>query len=204
MPLTVTMEMLAEGGALLASGKLLVGMRDIRASRWITLEKPDYTIEATAKQTAPGEIHVALREAGAADYAASHPGGSRRGIRRHAIPIPDRPGHSCSKTKSASAWISDQLYRTGMFHGYMMQGTKSVERAGRNGSQRHARSPAARTLCSPAIRGLHFYSIPCCWMPPDKWSPTGFGKPSRKARICSPIAWAGFIAMRRPACRHAA
>ena len=32
-----------------------------------------------------------------------------------------------------SAWVSEQLYRTGMFHGSLMQGTKSVERAGRNG-----------------------------------------------------------------------
>ncbi|HUO27774.1 MAG TPA: type I polyketide synthase, partial [Bryobacteraceae bacterium] len=67
VPLTVTMEMLAEGGALLAPGKVLAGLRDIRASRWITLEKPNYTVEAAAKQTAPNEIHVALREAGAAN-----------------------------------------------------------------------------------------------------------------------------------------
>jgi phosphopantetheinyl transferase (holo-ACP synthase) len=33
-----------------------------------------------------------------------------------------------------SAWIPEQLYRTGMFHGSLMQGAKSVERAGRNGS----------------------------------------------------------------------
>jgi acyl transferase domain-containing protein len=99
VPLTVTMEMLAEGGALLEPGKLLVGMRDIRASRWITLEKPDYTIEATAKQTAPGEVHVALREAGA-------PARCVRSWRKpwrsspSAIRIPARRGPSCSKTKS--------------------------------------------------------------------------------------------------------
>ena len=101
VPLTVTMEMLAEGGALLQPGKVLVGMRDIRASRWITLEKPGYTIEATAKQTAPGEVHVALREAGASEHAASDPGGSRRQYSLIAIRIPDRRGPSRSKTKSA-------------------------------------------------------------------------------------------------------
>ena len=132
VPLTVTMEMLAEGGALLAPGKLLVGMRDIRASRWITLEKPDYTIEATAKQTAPGEIHVALREAGAAN--------TLRPILAEAVavfadryPDPGPPRPFTLENEKPSAWIPDQLYRTGMFHGYMMQGTKSVERAGRNG-----------------------------------------------------------------------
>jgi len=132
VPLTVTMEMLAEGGALLAPGKLLVGMRDIRASRWITLEKPDYTIEATAKQMAPGEVHVALREAGAAN--------TLRPILAEAVAVfadrypssgPSRPFGL--ENERRSAWIPEQLYRTGMFHGSLMQGTKSVERAGRNG-----------------------------------------------------------------------
>ena len=133
MPLTVTMEMLAEGGALLEPGKLLVGMRDIRASRWITLEKPDYTIEATAKQTAPGEVHVALREAGAAN--------TLRPILAEAVAVfadryPDSgpPRPFVLENEKRSAWIPEQLYRTGMFHGSLMQGTKSVERAGRNGS----------------------------------------------------------------------
>ena len=132
VPLTVTMEMLAEGGALLEPGKVLVGMRDIRASRWVTLEKPGYTVEATAKQVAPGEVHVALREAGAA--------GTLRPILAEAVAVfaeryaesgPPRP--FVLENEKRSAWIPAQLYRTGMFHGPLMQGTKSVERAGRNG-----------------------------------------------------------------------
>ena len=133
VPLTVTMEMLAEGGALLEPNKLLVGMRDIRASRWITLEKPDYTIEVTATQTTPGEVHVALREAGAP--------GTLRPILAEAVTVfaeryPDSglPRPFALENEKRSAWIPEQLYRTGMFHGSLMQGAKSVERAGRNGS----------------------------------------------------------------------
>jgi len=132
VPLTVTMEMLAEGGALLEPNKVLASMRDIRASRWITLEKPGYTIEATAKQTAPGEVHVALREAGAA--------GTLRPILAEAVAVfagryPDSgpPRPFALENEKRSAWIPEQLYRTGMFHGSLMQGTQSVERAGRNG-----------------------------------------------------------------------
>jgi phosphopantetheinyl transferase (holo-ACP synthase) len=133
VPLTVTMEMLAEGGALLQPDKLLVGMRDIRASRWITLEKPDYTIEATATQTAPGEIHVALREVGSP--------GTLRPILAEAVALyaerypdsgPARP--FVLENEKRSAWIPEQLYRTGMFHGSLMQGAKSVERTGLNGA----------------------------------------------------------------------
>jgi acyl transferase domain-containing protein len=132
VPLTVTMEMLAEGGALLEPNKVLVSMRDIRASRWITLEKPGYTIEATAKQTAPGEVHMALREAGAAH--------TLRPILAEAVAVfaeryPDSgpPRPFVLENEKRSAWTPEQLYRTGMFHGSLMQGTKSVERAGRNG-----------------------------------------------------------------------
>lgn len=133
VPLTVTMEILAEGGALLNPGKVLVGMRDIRATRWITLEKPGYTIEAAAKQHAPGEVHVALREAGAA--------GMVRPILAEAVavfadryPDPGPPRPFVLENEKRSAWVPEQLYRTGMFHGELMQGAQSVERAGRNGA----------------------------------------------------------------------
>ena len=132
VPLTVTMEMLAEGAALLEPNKVLAGLRDIRASRWVTLEKPGFTVESTAKQTAPGEVHVALREAGAA--------GTLRPIMAEAVAVfADRypeagaPRAFVLENEKRSEWAPQQLYRTGMFHGYMMQGTKSVERAGRNG-----------------------------------------------------------------------
>lgn len=133
VPLTVTMEILAEGGALLAPGKLLTGMRDIRATRWITLERPDYTIEATARQNGPGEIHVALREAAAP--------GTLRPILAEAVvlfadryPDPGPPREFKLEGEKRSSWTPEQLYRTGMFHGSLMQGTRSVERVGRNGT----------------------------------------------------------------------
>jgi acyl transferase domain-containing protein len=136
VPLTVTMEMLAEGGALLQPDKLLVGMRDIRASRWITLEKPDYTIEATARQSAPGEVHVALREIGPPSGPSSLRPILAEAVALYAERYPDsgpaRP--FVLENEKRSAWIPEQLYRTGMFHGSLMQGAKSVERAGLNGA----------------------------------------------------------------------
>ena len=133
VPLTVTMEILAEGGVLLAPDQVLVGMRDIRATRWITLETPGYTIEATARQTARGEVHVALREAGTS--------AALRPILAEAVVLfadryPDTgpPRPFVLENEKRSTWVPEQLYRTGMFHGPLMQGSKSVERAGRNGT----------------------------------------------------------------------
>ncbi len=133
VPLTVTMEMLAEAGSLLAPGKVCTGMRDIRAARWVTIEQPGYTVELTAKQKAPGEIHVALREAGSASAL-------RPVFAEAVILFGDRPPVSGGpmpfqlENETPSTWDSAMLYRTGMFHGPMMQGVQSVERAGRNGT----------------------------------------------------------------------
>jgi acyl transferase domain-containing protein/phosphopantetheinyl transferase len=133
VPLTVTMEILAEAAALLEPNRVCTGMRDIRAARWVTIEQPGYTVELTAKQKAPGEVHVALREAGK--------GSALRPIFAEATVVfadhratSGGPMPFTLENEHRSAWDSTMLYRTGMFHGPMMQGVKSVERAGRNGS----------------------------------------------------------------------
>ena len=127
------MEILAEAGALLETGRVLVGMRDIRATRWITLEEPGFTIEATAERRAPGSVHVALREAGNV--------GTLRPILAEAVVLfadrhpesgPPRP--FVLDGEHISSWTPERLYREGMFHGPMLQGVKSVERSGRNGA----------------------------------------------------------------------
>jgi acyl transferase domain-containing protein/phosphopantetheinyl transferase len=139
VPLTVTMEILAEAAALLEPNRVCTGMRDIRAARWVTIEQPGYTVELTAKHKAPGEIHVALREAGA---------GTREGARPALRPIfaeatvlfaDSRPASGgpmpfALEQEHRSTWDPALLYRTGMFHGALMQGVKSVERAARNGA----------------------------------------------------------------------
>ena len=50
VPLTVTMEILAEAGAVLAPGQVLVEMRNLRAYRWIILEEGATTLQVTAKR----------------------------------------------------------------------------------------------------------------------------------------------------------
>ncbi len=133
VPLTVTMEILAEAASLLAPGLVCKGMRDIRGARWVTIEKPGYTVEVTAKQKSPGEIHVALRDAGTAS--------ALRPIFAEAVvlfgdarPSSGPPMTFALENERRSAWDPAMLYRTGMFHGALMQGVISVERAGRNGT----------------------------------------------------------------------
>ncbi len=133
VPLTVTMEILAECAALLEPGRLLVGLRDIRATRWITLEQPDYTIELQARHTGPGAVHVTVREAG--DGVGVRPAfAEANAVFDDRYPEPGPPRPFVLEDERPSRWTPDQLYRTGMFHGPLMMGTRSVERAGRNGT----------------------------------------------------------------------
>lgn len=145
VPLTVTMEILAEAASLLAPSLVCVGMREIRAVRWVTIEQPGYTVELTAKQKAPGEIHVALREAGSTS--------ALRPVFAEAIvlfsdraPASGGPMPFTLEQERPSTWDPAMLYRTGMFHGPLMQGAKSVERTARNGTSATLRTLPAGTL----------------------------------------------------------
>jgi malonyl CoA-acyl carrier protein transacylase len=132
VPLTITMEILAECGALLEPGKVLVGMREFRAYRWITLDRPDVTLEITAEQREPGKIYVALREEtgspsarplwaeGTMFYADEYPG----------APV---PADFVLEAAGVSRWRPDRLYVDGMFHGPSFQAVRSIDQTGKNG-----------------------------------------------------------------------
>jgi malonyl CoA-acyl carrier protein transacylase/acyl carrier protein len=69
MPLTMSMELMAEAASLLAPGKVLIGMRNVRASRWIIPEHPlRLQVVATADGAEPGSAFtVRIREVEDAD-----------------------------------------------------------------------------------------------------------------------------------------
>ncbi|HUK18944.1 MAG TPA: beta-ketoacyl synthase N-terminal-like domain-containing protein [Bryobacteraceae bacterium] len=138
VPLTVFMEILAEAGALLEPGKALVGMRDFRAYRWITLEQADVTIELTAeRREGPGAVYVTMRESGAdqADASRVRPIWAE-GLMLFApqYPQPAPPQPFILENERHSRWTPDRLYVEGMFHGPTFQAVKTIERTGDNGT----------------------------------------------------------------------
>jgi phosphopantetheinyl transferase (holo-ACP synthase) len=132
-PLTFTMEVLAEAGALLAPGRKLVGMRDVRASRWVALERGEISLDVTAEQTSePGAVMVRVREfsegtlrpvcaEGLMLFADSYPA------------QPPRKAHALASRKP-SEWTPERLYAEGMFHGPSLRAVRSVNEAGSNGT----------------------------------------------------------------------
>jgi phosphopantetheinyl transferase len=133
VPLTVTMEMLAEAGALLQPGRRLVGMRNLRASRWITLDEP-VTLEFAARAgAAPGDVDVSARERRADGTLGPV---VAEGTMRFAdvYPVPPVAGAFTLAEERPSSWRPEQLYREGMFHGPCFQAVKAVERFGADGT----------------------------------------------------------------------
>lgn len=133
VPLTIFMEILAEAGALLQRGQVLVGMRDFRAYRWITLEQPGVTIELTAEQRAPGAVYVTMRESGPNDVLRPI---WAEGLMLFAAqyPKPAAAPPFTLESERRSRWAPDRLYVDGMFHGPTFQAVKTMERTGGNGT----------------------------------------------------------------------
>jgi phosphopantetheine--protein transferase-like protein len=132
VPLTFTMEMLAECGELLEPGRVLVGMRDFRAYRWITLDSTDVSVELSARRREPGSVYVTLRAAGG--DAVNRPlwaEGVMLYSDRYAEPRAAAPFRL--EEKHASLWKPERLYIDGMFHGPAFQAVRNINLSGKNG-----------------------------------------------------------------------
>jgi hypothetical protein len=132
-PLTFTMEVLAEAGALLAPGRKLVGMRDVRASRWVALERGEKVLELTAEQTAEaGVVMVRAREF---SEGALRPV-CAEGLMIFADNYPPQPAANAPALlgRKPSDWTPERLYAEGMFHGPSLRAVRFMDETGSNGT----------------------------------------------------------------------
>lgn len=157
VPLTISMEMLAEAAAALLPGSVVVGMREVHAHRWLALDESTLTLELTARRTdaASGqEVEVQIREvpdyrdaADAREASDSRDAEPRFAAASAEEPVvegtvvlgsayPEPPGAGGSRLDSAgpSTWTTDRLYEDLMFHGPSFQGVASVDRTGESGT----------------------------------------------------------------------
>lgn len=141
MPLTMSMEMLAEAATVLVPGQLLVGMRNIRAYRWMVFEGKTLSVELIARRnlTAPGtEIDVQIYEAeptGVPRSPASTPMVAGTMVFGEVYPEPPTMRAFTLQEEQTSKWAPEQLYQEVMFHGPAFRGTVSIDRCGADGSE---------------------------------------------------------------------
>ncbi len=152
VPLTFSMEIMAEGASLLMPGKKLIGMREIRASRWIGLDSGNKSLMIRARiiSLKDEEVKVEVFD-GVNEQKKEKPAMPIiEGFMIFADQFPETPTvdlFSLKKERS-SKWKKDDLYSGFMFHGSSLQGVSSMESCGDNGATAKLRAMPIQGLFS--------------------------------------------------------
>jgi len=135
MPLTMSMEMMAEAASLLVENEVVIGMKGFRGHRWVLFDAPPVTLKAVARRE-PGSHEVRVGIFASEQDPSSGAVPFTEGTVLFGSDYPEPPGVSgfSLRNERPSRWTPDQLYAEKMFHGPRWQGVSSVDRWGEDGS----------------------------------------------------------------------
>jgi acyl transferase domain-containing protein/phosphopantetheinyl transferase/acyl carrier protein len=159
MPLTMSVEMLAEVALLLEPGRRVVAMRDIRAHRWLAIDDRRVPLRIVARRAGADEIRAEVREDGTG-AASTAPIIEGTVVVGDAYPEPPAVAPLPLRGERPSRWIPERLYSEVMFHGPRFQGVAAIDRWGEDGiegtlvalpSDRLVRSTAAPALVTDPV-----------------------------------------------------
>ena len=129
MPLTFSMEALAEAAALLLPGHVVTGFESLDAARWMTFERGAVDVGITAEVVTPGErVEVAAAIFDPADPRRVYLSG-RVVLERDYPPAPAAPEFSDPDAVDCD-WSTGEIYPRRGFHGPML---RAITRIGRHG-----------------------------------------------------------------------
>lgn len=135
VPLTMSMEILAEAGAALMPDDVLIEMHDIKAHHWIQVDEIVHLeIKARKVNSSPNQVAVEVRSLGATGQ--SDPALMVEGIMvfGNNYPVPPKASTDSLVGEHPSRLAETPLYDGRvMFHGPCFQGVVSVDRSGENG-----------------------------------------------------------------------
>jgi acyl transferase domain-containing protein/phosphopantetheinyl transferase len=123
VPLTVSLEMMAEVSHRLLGGGSLLTIEDVRAYKWLALDFGEIEVSLHAAQRdagEPGLVHAMIMESGTPvieanlRFGEAHPGPLE--------PIPSLTDNEPYR------WLDEELYAHGMFHGPLFQSVAHVRR----------------------------------------------------------------------------
>ncbi len=149
MPLTMSLEILAEAAAVLVPGPRVTGLRDVRAHRWLAWDDEPRTLEVRAdrlpRSGLEDRVHVKLYDH--ADEPVN--GDTPKTPAVEAIVVladgyPDPPASRPANLERPSRWTPDSLYADEMFHGPCWQGVRAITQTGSRRLAGAARGAAVR------------------------------------------------------------
>jgi malonyl CoA-acyl carrier protein transacylase/acyl carrier protein len=158
VPLTMGMEMLAEAALALApdADRKVIGMRDVRAHRWMMLDGGELSIQILARKVESREglvVQVKVFEGPGTPGAAPVVEGKVVLAERYPDP-PAAAGFELASERE-SKWAPENLYEEIMFHGPRFQGVRSMDRWGADGATASLRTLSPGNLFastrSPAL-----------------------------------------------------
>jgi malonyl CoA-acyl carrier protein transacylase len=129
MPLTGSLEMLAETAAMLCPEETVVGLRDILAPRWLDVEEagPPTVVEISARRTGGDSVRATLRSGSSVLTEATV-------IFADRFPPAPPPLDLALRNERPPQCQGDDIYRQRrMFHGPRFHGVTGVERVGEDG-----------------------------------------------------------------------
>jgi len=148
VPLTISLELMAEVAAILLPDKRLIGMKDVRASRWFALEDDRHGVTILAKRQ-----HSELQDAVEVQILESNEGMSRAESGRPIIegimvfgeqyPVASPATALSLRDERPYGFAPEEFYRRVMFHGPLFQSVMSIDRCGEDGAQAAVRSGEA-------------------------------------------------------------
>lgn len=123
VPLTASLEMLAEIAALLSTHPYLTALENVRAYNWIALDEGTKTVRLEADRVSSSEseerMHAAIFD------------GENILLEGDMLFTPGLPGSEALLpelvTPTAPIWSDDSLYTTGMFHGPLYHSVRHLE-----------------------------------------------------------------------------
>jgi acyl transferase domain-containing protein/phosphopantetheinyl transferase len=130
MPLAMSVEILAEGASCLLPDRVVTGLRDLRAHRWLAFGETPNTLEVCVRRL-PGEgecelVRVELRDLGDGSEAADTVVEATV-LLRDGFPSAPAPLAPSLDGGRPSRWRGEQLYEEAMFHQPLWQGVREVD-----------------------------------------------------------------------------
>jgi malonyl CoA-acyl carrier protein transacylase/acyl carrier protein len=127
IPLTMTMELMAQAASRVLPEQTLIEMCGVRGLQWLALDDARLTLRTVATRSGEREVRVEVQTQsedivaeGTAIFADGYP---------DPHPVPELQLVS----SRASAWTPERLYRDHMFHGPCFRAIESIDRWGENG-----------------------------------------------------------------------
>lgn len=154
MPLTVSLECLAQTASILVPGKPLCVLRDVRAYRWIGLGGGKVTVEIVAQVNPDSPLEIKAKLTEHVEKRPSMPAVEATCVFGH--PEMPRAALPFDLTDARPVrWTPEQLYSDVMFHGPAFRGVMDVDWSGEDSIQAKLRVPDEHNLFHlPAMPGF--------------------------------------------------